>query len=336
MEILPFKLDDLLHARTVESVRLALKKTWDRWIADAVFQTLCAFANDFQGLNGGYVVLGVEEDGGAPILPPHGLDDLDIDGVQNEIRGQCKGRFDPEYQPTIAPVTYEGKRLIVLIAPRGDLRPYQVRESSAKGAPFRYYVRLGSDTTEVKKGALLNQLLQLTAKVPFDDRRRLDVPISVISGLLLRRFLDDVQSDLASPGADFPTEDLLRRLRLTVGTNGSEAPRNVALLFFTDDPEPFFDGARVEVEVAHFRDDAGGDLIETRSFRGPLPQQSRQVLDHLDGMTSRIIRKVPGQAEAERFVAFPYPYAVTISSVARSTAQGQRAVKATAVLREPW
>lgn len=303
MEILPINLDDLIHARTVESVRLELKKTWNPVIADSVFRTLCAFANDFQGMGGGYVVLGIEEQGGGPILPPHGVDDLDVDQIQKQIRGQSKGRLDPEYQPVIAPVIYGGKKLVVLWAARGDLRPYQVRESGAKGAPFKYYVRVASETIEAT-GDTLTQLLQLTAKVPFDERRRTDVPLSAISGFLLRRFLDDIQSDLASSGANLPPGDLLRKLRLSSGTNGSEVPRNVALLFFTDNPESYFDGAWTE--VALFRDDAGGDLIETRPFRGPLPQQIRQVLDYLDGLASRIIRKVPGQAEAERFVAFPY------------------------------
>ena len=35
-------------------------------------------SNDYQGLNGGYVILGIEDQGGQPILPPHGLDGLDL------------------------------------------------------------------------------------------------------------------------------------------------------------------------------------------------------------------------------------------------------------------
>ncbi len=302
MEILPVKLDDLIHAQTVESVRLELKKTWNPVIADAVFRTICAFANDLHGLAGGYIVLGIEELAGAPKLPPHGLDDLDLDLVQKEIRGWCKARLEPEYYPAIVPAVHEGKHIVVLWIPRGDLRPYQARESGAKGAPFHYYVRFGSETVKAT-GELLTQPLQLTAKVPFDDRRRLDAPMSAIDGSLLRRFLADVKSDFASPGEGLSTEEILRRLRLTVGTNGTEAPRNVALLFFSERPDVYFGGAWID--VAYFRDDAGGDLIETRPFRGPLAQQIRQVLEHL-GEASQFIRKVPGQAEAERFVAFPY------------------------------
>lgn len=305
MDILPVSIPDLIHARTVESVRIEYKKTWNDVIANSVFRSLCAFANDLTGLNGGYLILGLEEERGAPILPPHGLDDLDVDRVQRELRGQCKARIEPEYYPRIEPVRYEGKMLLVLYAPRGDNRPYKARESGAKGAPYKYYVRINSETVEAT-GHLDVQLRELTAKIPFDDRRRADVPLSVVSGLLLRQFLLDVRSELAQSGAvpDLQTEDILRRLRLSAGTNGTEAPRNIALLFFTDSPERWFPGAFVE--VAHFRDDGGGDLIETKPFRGPLPQQLRSVLDHLDSLSSHVTRKVPGQAQAERFVAFPY------------------------------
>ncbi|MEW5987244.1 MAG: ATP-binding protein, partial [Chloroflexota bacterium] len=60
------------------------------------------------------------------------------------------------------------------------------------------------------------------------------------------------------------------------------------------------------VEVVQFGDDAGGDLMEEKVFRGPLDEQIRQALDYLNGLSTTMVRKVPGQAEALRTVAFPY------------------------------
>jgi ATP-dependent DNA helicase RecG len=152
------------------------------------------------------------------------------------------------------------------------------------------------------KGQLLTQLFQLTAKVPFDDRRRTDVPLSAISERLIRQFLEDIQSDLASPGTDIG--DVLRQLRLSAKNNGGEVPRNIALLVFTERPDQYIESARIE--IAHFRDDAGGDVIETKSIVGPLQHQVRQTLDYLSNLGSQVIQKVEGQLQAERFVAFPY------------------------------
>ncbi len=302
MNLLPVKLDDLIHARAVESVRLEFKKTWTEPIRDAVLRTVCAFANDLQGLNGGYIALGVEERDGRPVFPPHGLDDLDVGQVQKQIRGACN-RIDPPYQPAIvAPETYMERKILIIWAPRGDLRPYQAPEHGGKGAAREYYVRIGSDTV-VAKDSIRNQLLELTAKVSFDDRRRDDVPLSAISAALLGQFLvDAVGSGAVQAPIDVPGS--ARALKLSAPLNGGEAPRNVALLFFAEDPDGYFPGARID--VAHFRDDAGGDLIEVRPFKGPLPQQIRRTLEHLESLFGEVIQKAEAQPEAERFVAFPY------------------------------
>jgi len=60
---MPFNLDDLIHRRAIEDNRVEFKATWNSFIEPAVVKTVCAFANDLLNLNGGYVVLGVEEDG---------------------------------------------------------------------------------------------------------------------------------------------------------------------------------------------------------------------------------------------------------------------------------
>ena len=75
MNILPINLDDLIHARSVESVKIEFKKTWSQPISESVLHSICAFANDFFNLNGGYIIIGIEDQGnGQAILPPNGLD----------------------------------------------------------------------------------------------------------------------------------------------------------------------------------------------------------------------------------------------------------------------
>ena len=301
MTLLPVKLEDLIHTRTVESVRVEFKATWNDPIRDAVIRTIAAFANDFQGQNGGYVVLGIEDQGGAPVLPPRGLDGLDLERVQKEILGNCE-RLSPSYKPLVAPETFMGRSIIVIYAPIGDARPYQAPEHGGKGAERRYYVRVGPETREAKD-SLLTQLMQVSARVPFDERRRPGVALAAVSPRLLARYLVEAGSDLAADPATLDVPDVLRRLRLCAGTNGTEAPKNAALLCFTEDPEAYFAGVRID--LAQFRDDRGGDLIETRSFRGPLHIQVQQTLEFLQGLFGEVVRKVPGEAQAQRFVAFP-------------------------------
>lgn len=68
---LPINLKDLLHQRKVEGERIEYKTGWN---PDPIMRTLCAFANDFENLGGGYVVIGQDCDEiGMPVFPPKGL-----------------------------------------------------------------------------------------------------------------------------------------------------------------------------------------------------------------------------------------------------------------------
>lgn len=88
--ILPIGIDAILTGWTVESVRLELKASWDvQTTGPQVIETLCAFANDLQNLNGGYIVIGVEEQNGVAVRPVRGLGPHVLDGAQKWIRGNC-------------------------------------------------------------------------------------------------------------------------------------------------------------------------------------------------------------------------------------------------------
>lgn len=299
---IPFNLDDLIHRRAIEDNRVEFKATWNHPIEPAVVKTVCAFANDLLNLNGGYIVLGVEEEGGRPILPPRGLDDLSLDKVQKEVYGACK-RITPDYQPLLFPADYQGKTILVIWAPGGDSRPYQAPESLAQGAKRDYYVRQGPMSV-VARGELLRQLMEGAAKIPFDDRRSLNAKLEDISPTLVRRFLHQVRSDILNAVPPVSDYDLYRKLRIVAPVNAHEVPRNIGLLFFHEDPDQFFPGARIE--VVRFLDDAGGDLIQEWVFRGPMPEQIRSTLDFLRTFGGERVLKVEDQAEAVRTFAYPF------------------------------
>jgi len=301
---LPFNLDDLINMRIFENNRVDFKATWDKPIKAAVIRTICAFANDLLNLNGGYIVLGIEDDGGGKaVLPPRGLEKINIESLQKDIRGNCK-RIKPEYQPILFPVYYQEKPVLIIMAPGSDNRPHQAPEDvNKKDTRYEYFVRQGPETVKAQRD-VLTQLLELAAKTPFDDRRSLKARIEDLSPILVKRHLHDVRSDLVTSAQRKEDEELYRRLRIVVPVNAHEVPRNVGLLFFNEDPDSFFPGARIE--VVQFGDDAGGDLIEERIFRGPLPQQVRYTLEYLDSLGGTLVKKIRGQAEVERTVPYPY------------------------------
>ena len=84
---LPINLENLLRQRQVEGERIEYKAGWN---PDAILRTLCAFANDFENLGGGYVVIGQDCDAnGLPVFPPTGVPDAQLDKIQRELLGIC-------------------------------------------------------------------------------------------------------------------------------------------------------------------------------------------------------------------------------------------------------
>ena len=56
---LPINIEDLLNKRKIEGTRIEFKKGWN---PIDIYHSICAFANDFDNLGGGYVLVGVEQD----------------------------------------------------------------------------------------------------------------------------------------------------------------------------------------------------------------------------------------------------------------------------------
>ena len=79
---LPIGINQLLNGKVVEWERIDFKKGWN---PEDVVHSICAFANDMHNWGGGYIVIGVEEDKGTPMLPPIGIDIKDLDDIQKEV-----------------------------------------------------------------------------------------------------------------------------------------------------------------------------------------------------------------------------------------------------------
>ena len=56
---LAINIEDLLRKQRVESNRVEFKKGWN---PESIYHSVCAFANDFEDLGGGYIVVGVDTD----------------------------------------------------------------------------------------------------------------------------------------------------------------------------------------------------------------------------------------------------------------------------------
>lgn len=297
---LPININDLLHSSVVESDRIEFKSDWN---PEAVLRTICAFANDFNNFGGGYIVIGIEEIDGNPVFPPRGIVKAQADKIQKEILRVCSF-LKPVYTPIASFEEYQGKYIFVIWVPGGSDRPYSAPVTLGKDKEYKYFIRKLS-TTVIAKNDDLKELIGLTATIPFDDRTNHHASLLDIKLPLIQSFLNEVGSELLNESSNIAFSDLCRQLAIVNGGNEYLKPRNVGLLFFHDQPEKFF--PYIQIDVVHFPDDEGGDVIEEAIFKGPLDHQLRDALRHIKNnyIVERVL-KIPGQAEARRFFNYPY------------------------------
>lgn len=302
--ILPINVADLLNGRT-ESARLEFKASWDPETTGLqVVKTICAFANDFQSLGGGYVVIGVAEPDAAGTKRVTGLSEQDVDAAQRWLRGRCRGDIKPGYTPIFSPEVVEGRNVLVVRAPASQDGPHQAvdgRKSGQRETRWRFWIRIGAETVDAQRSGHLPALLEKTA-LPWDDQGAQAARLDDLREATVREYLHDVRSALREqPDA----AAVYRHMGITVPVNGHETPRNVGLLFFSDEPRRWFPGARIV--VVQFAADQAGAVQDERVFRGPLQAQLRDCLRHLEGLSQSHVRKQRDQSRVRGWVSYPLP-----------------------------
>ena len=125
---LPINIHDLINGQSIEWERLEFKAGWN---PETILHTVTAFANDINNWGGGYIVIGVEENNGKPVLPPKGLHHELIDEIQKKLLELCR-MISPHYFPVVAPVTYKEKQILVVWCPGGNKRPYKAPKKLVK------------------------------------------------------------------------------------------------------------------------------------------------------------------------------------------------------------
>ncbi|MCD6375524.1 MAG: putative DNA binding domain-containing protein, partial [Caldisericaceae bacterium] len=297
---LPLNIEELITGKTVEWERIEFRKGWN---PERVIKTITSFANDFNNWGGGYIILGIEEKDGKPVLPPAGIKISEIDKIQKELNALCR-KIIPNYFPLVEPVDYRGKKILILWCPGGSVRPYKCPDSLSEKKPrYFYFIRRYSltvkPTIEEEK-----ELISMSNQIPFDDRVNHRHKISDFDLSAIRTFLNKVGSELEKDIPNLSIDEISRRMNIAEGAEENLLPKNVGLLFFAKEPQKIFPSARIDVVI--FEDEAGIRYTE-KIFDGNLFEQLFNVLDFLKNqIVKEKVVKRPGRAEADRFFNYPY------------------------------
>jgi len=301
---LPISIEQLLGSGVVESSRIEYKEGWN---PDAIYRTICAFANDFDNIGGGYIVVGVEEKNGRAVRPVKGLDIEKIEPIEKDMIG-FNNLIKPLYVPKTSIEDIDGKKVFVIWVPGGLSRPYEVPECvTAKEKKHKEYIRYNSSSIEAK-GDLRTELFDLTARIPFDDMPNHEAKLSDISRSRVFDYLNKVGSKLTEEEGTKDFKELLEQMNLVAGPPEALYPRNCALMMFNDHPEKFFPYMQADITVfPKGKLNDPDNFIEVPTIYGPVDSIIDKVLGYLKtNIIKEAVSKVPGRMEAKRYFNYPY------------------------------
>lgn len=306
-------IEDLLNKRRVESNRIEFKKDWN---PSRIYRTICAFANDFENLGGGYILVGVEQDeNGVAKRPVCGIDLNEADKIMQQMVG-FDAKIKPEYSARAEIVEVDNKHVLAIWAPARNNRPYSVWENvTAKNkGETKYYIRSKSSTIAAT-GDLLQELFNMADHTPFDERGNSKISIDDISPVLVFEHLKKTGSKLTETFDPNRLMETLDAMELLVGPSEDRMIKNVAAMMFCEHPDKFFPVTRVDIVLFPEGSEENPDLmIEAPSISGPVPHMIRETLSYLKTNVIKQRISKPSDSEISDKI-FNYPYQAFEESV---------------------
>lgn len=167
------------------------------------------------------------------------------------------------------------------------------------------YIKRGSKTVKVKDGSDdERRLIELTARIPFDDRINQTAKLNDLNLRLIQNYLKEVMSSLYEESTKIPFSELCRHLMIVKGSDELLRPTNAGLILFNENPDKFFSGAKIDL-IIH-KNEVGKDYTE-KIFTGSIVQQIRNVLQYFKtNIVEELVVKSARQAESIRFFNYPF------------------------------
>ncbi|MBR5936193.1 MAG: putative DNA binding domain-containing protein [Bacteroidaceae bacterium] len=301
---LPINIEELLGGRAVEGDRIEYKTGWN---PDAIYRSICAFANDFDDTGGGYIVVGVAEKNGRPIRPVVGIEPDQVEPIEKEMVG-FNNLMRPYYQPRLYVEEADGKTILVIKVSPGERRPYKIPDNvTAKQKTYNYYIRYNSSSI-VPKDEYERELINLANRTPFDDRGNDQITLKDISPLLLHDYLVKVKSSLADVPLTENMESVLEQMELLEPVPEGWRIKNVAAMMFAERPDRFFKQAQVDIVLfPEGRERNPNNLIEVEPVRGSVPTMIEKTLSYLrTNVIKKKIVKPKDDEHSDKFYNYPY------------------------------
>lgn len=256
------RLLEMIQAPETHSVEFKEAVDADDFRAIAV-----AFANDYDEVGGGTVIIGIRGKDKTVIGLVGDLDKLQR-GIADTVRD---GSTIPSIAPEIYLVKIDGKAIIVVETQKGARRPYR-----SKGI---CYIRVGSTTRK----ATFQEELELYRRTEYSSFDRHPVVTATEADIDWVKFNQYLKSRITKETLeidDRTPQDVAEHLRYLVESGGTVKPTAGALLLFGKMPQQWFNNS--SIDFVRFDGKSETDDILTR-------QEIKGTLDEIVYRTQQVV-----------------------------------------------
>lgn len=271
-----------------EDSRTEFKRAVPQHLRDLVAE-ICALAN----AEGGQILLGVD-DRGAVV-------GCELDNARRSAIANAASEISPALPFDMERVLLEGKSVWVLLVPEGSMKPY-----FASGV---VYARQGANAQKITDSEQILQMYVWSGRCTYDKHPVSSCDLeSELDASALAQFRASAQITL-----DVPNAQVLKNLALYDRASG--APFLASVLFFAREPHKYNSGA--EVRCVWFRGTEKVEILDNKTFQGPLLTQYEKSMDWLvEKLAVRQVVEGPGAHREECEVPLDALREVLLNSLA--------------------
>lgn len=224
--------------------------------SEDIVKTLAAFANGYNGIPRGFMLIGVDPTGNIIGLRE------DSDNLQRRISDLCRDSCEPPLAPKMSLHTLDSKEMLAIEVRRSSARPHRVQGIC--------YIRVGSTTRKATSDEEF-KLREDSFFRAFDD---FTVPEAIIDDLDINKVLEYYRATRSEEVTEHEEREptaLLDALGLARKEEGIFRPTVTAILCFGKNPQQFFPLS--SVNAIRFRGMALADpQLDRREIKGTVDQ----------------------------------------------------------------
>jgi len=233
-----------------ESSTLEFKENY----SEAVIETLVAFANGFNGVMHGSILIGVTNY--KKIVGFSGI----FDDIQKKITDHCRVSCNPAIAPDISLQNVDGKKIILIDVQKSDSRPHRY-----KGICF---IRLGSTTRKATSDEEYSIREDVSQK-KFDEVEVRDATIDDLDFKLIQEYYQATRSSDVTDKDTRAPEIIIESLGLAKKVDGILKPTVAALLVFGKNPQKFFPLSSVNA-IRYRGNELADQITDRKNINGTL------------------------------------------------------------------